>query len=36
MFFFPSTSLAPKIKKNDMDIVIPSVTVPAEQDNTKA
>lgn len=36
MFFFPPTSLAPKIKKNDMDIIIPSVTVPAEQDNTKA
>lgn len=28
---------APKIKKNDMDVIIPSVTVPAEQEeDTKA
>lgn len=36
-FSFPSSSLPPKIKKNDMDIVIPSLTVPAEQEeDTKA
>lgn len=37
MFFLSFFLSAPKIKKNDMDIIIPSVTVPAEQEeDTKA
>lgn len=37
MFFFSFLLSAPKIKKNDMDVIIPSVTVPAEQEkDTKA
>lgn len=36
-FFFSFFLSAPKIKKNDMDIIIPSVTVPAQQEeDTKA